>query len=149
MIRAAMKRRLALTLVLAALPAAALSACGSESVDVPGASASVENGAQLFAERCSGCHTFSAAGAQGSATEVSDRERVDGPNFDVRESCYDDALYAIQNGGYSGAIMPSNLVVGKDAQDVSRFLAEYSGKDSEEAASPTGPPAGCKPPPPE
>lgn len=149
MIRAAMKRRLALTLVLAALPAAALSACGSEQIDVPGASASVQRGAQLFSERCSGCHTFSAAGAQGSATEVSDRERVDGPNFNTRKSCYADNLYAIENGGYSGAIMPANLVVGKDARDVARFIAEYSGEDSEEAASPTGPAAGCEPPPPE
>ena len=58
-------------------------------------------GAELFAERCSGCHTFDAAGTQGSANEVSDRERVDGPNFNVRKSCYEDALYAIQNGGYA------------------------------------------------
>jgi mono/diheme cytochrome c family protein len=141
-----MKRRLALIAVIAACPAA-LTACGQESVDVPGASANTENGAQLFAERCGGCHTFEAAGTQGSATEVSDRERVDGPNFNVRKSCYEDALYAIENGGYSGAIMPANIVVGQDAKDVARFIAEYSGKDAEETVSASGPAEECEPPP--
>ncbi len=146
MILAAMKRRLALTLALA-ICAAGIAACGSEQVDVPGASATVERGAQLFAERCSGCHTMEIAGTQGSATEVSDKERVDGPNFNVRKSCYADALYAIENGGYSGAIMPAGIVVGKDADAVARFLAEYSGRDAESAASASGPAAPCDPPP--
>ena len=146
MIVAAMKRRLAMTAVIAAC-AAGLTACGSESVDVPGASASVERGAQLFSERCSGCHSMTVAGAQGSAISPSDKERVDGPNFDVRQACYEDTLFAIQNGGYSGAIMPANIVVGDEAKDVARFIAEYSGQDREEVASPTGPAEECPPPP--
>jgi mono/diheme cytochrome c family protein len=140
-----MKRRLVLLAALAAFPVA-LSACG-ETVDVPGASANSLKGAQLFAARCSGCHTFDSAGAQGSATKVSDRERVDGPNFNVRKSCYEDALYAIQNGGYSGAIMPANIVVGQDAKDVARFIAEYSGKQAKQVVSASGPAVVCKPPP--
>jgi mono/diheme cytochrome c family protein len=142
-----MKRGLVLIAILASFPAA-LTACGSESVDVPGASASTANGAQIFADHCAGCHTFDAAGTQGSATKVSDRERVDGPNFNVRKSCYEDALYAIENGGYSGAIMPANIVVGQDAKDVARFIAEYSGKQAKKIASPSGPAVVCKPPPP-
>lgn len=144
------RRRLivpALVLLLAA--PGALSACGSEEVDVPDATASVQRGAQLFNERCAGCHTFQQAGAQGSATEVSDRERVDGPNFDVRKVCYENALYAIRNGGYSGAVMPGNIAVGREAEDISRFIAEYSGWDATNPASPTGPPVKCPPPPPE
>ena len=39
-------------------------------------------------------------------------------------------LFAIQNGGFSGAIMPANIVVGDDAEAVADFLAEYSGKDA-------------------
>jgi len=140
-----MKRRLVLLAALAAFPVA-LSACG-ETVDVPGASAGTQKGAQLFAARCAGCHTFDSAGAQGSATKVSDRERVDGPNFNVRKSCYEDALYAIQNGGYSGAIMPANIVVGQDAKDVARFIAEYSGKQAKQVVSASGPAVVCKPPP--
>jgi mono/diheme cytochrome c family protein len=149
MIRAVMSvRRLALPVFLAltvAGSALGLTACGSETVDVPGASANVQRGATLFNERCSGCHSMSVAGAQGSATKVSDRERVDGPNFDVRKVCYENSLYALQNGGYSGAIMPANIVVGQDARDVSAFLAEWSGKDADEVASPTGPAVSCPP----
>jgi len=38
-------------------------------------------------------------------------------------------LFAIRNGGFSGAIMPANIVVGKDAERVADFLAAYSGKN--------------------
>jgi len=145
MIRAVMKRRLLLPVLLVVAAAGLLSACGSQGVSVPKATASVQNGAKLFSQRCSGCHTFEPAGAEGSATKVSDRERVDGPNFNVRKVCYDNALYALRNGGYSGAIMPENIVVGKQAQDVAAFVAEYSGKQGAHAASPTGAAVKCPP----
>ena len=35
-------------------------------------------------------------------------------------------LYAIRNGGFSGAVMPENIVVGADAQAVAQFLAKYA-----------------------
>ena len=140
-------RRLLLLALLTISAAGLLSACGSESVDVPNASASTQNGATLFAERCSGCHTMDVAGAQGSATKVSDRERVDGPNFNKRKVCYDAALYAIRNGGASGAIMPGNIVVGTEARDVAAFLAEYSGEQASDPASPGGPAVKCPPAP--
>lgn len=136
-------RRLLLLSLLALAAAGLLSACGSESVDVPTSSASIQNGAQLFSERCSGCHTMDVAGAQGSATKVSDRERVDGPNFNKRKVCYEDTLYAIRNGGASGAIMPGNIVVGSQARDVAAFIAEYSGKQVSDPASPSGPAVTC------
>jgi len=145
MIRAVMTRRLLLSALLVVAAAALLSACGSQSAHVPGAAASVQNGAKLFSERCSGCHTLSTVGAMGSATKVSDRERVDGPNFNVRKVCYENALYALRNGGYSGAIMPENIVVGKQAQDVAAFIAAYSGKEAAHPASPTGPAVVCPP----
>ena len=51
-----------------------------------------------------------------------------GPNFDVRcERPVARVLYAIQNGGFSGAIMPQNVVVGQQAHDVALFVATYSG----------------------
>lgn len=141
-----MKPRRLILLALVSLSAAGvLSACGSQDVEVPGASASVENGAQLFSDRCSGCHTMDVAGAQGGAAEVSDREKVDGPNFNKRKVCYEDALYALRNGGASGAIMPMNIVVGDEARDVALFLAEYSGREAEEPDSPSGPAVQCPP----
>lgn len=122
-------RRPALAALVTASLAFALGACGSQenSVESSNASATVKTGSQLFSERCSGCHTLAPVGAQGSSTKVRDKERVDGPNFDVRKECKSEILYAIRNGGYSGAIMPENLVVGHDAQDVAAFLEQYSG----------------------
>jgi mono/diheme cytochrome c family protein len=66
-------------------------------------------------------------GAQGGATKVHDRERPDGPNFNVRKETSDSVLYAIRNGGFSGAIMPENIVVGKQANDVAAFVSKYAG----------------------
>ena len=83
-------------------------------------------GAVLFSERCSGCHTLKAAGAEGSANRAL---RNQGPNLDERTESVDDVLHAIRNGGFSGAIMPQNIVVGDEAQAVAEFVAEYAGTD--------------------
>lgn len=139
MMRAVMRRR-ALILLSVIVSASALAACGSEGNSVRD-SASIERGSQLFAERCAGCHTLDKVGAQGSATKVRDRERVDGPNFNVRKECAENVLYAIRNGGYSGAIMPENIVVGKDADDVAAFLEKYSGLKAKH--TPGGAPLRC------
>jgi mono/diheme cytochrome c family protein len=120
------RRVLAATAIVAAGLTAA--ACGSEGISTESNdSANVQRGAVLFADRCSGCHTLDVAGAQGGATEVHDRERADGPNFNVRRETSDSVLYAIRNGGFSGAIMPENIVVGQDAADVAAFLSKYAG----------------------
>ena len=74
----------------------------------------------LFEQRCAGCHTLSAAGTHGSAANIRTAERNDGPNFNVRCETDQRVLYAIRNGGFSGAIMPQNIVVGADADDVAR-----------------------------
>jgi mono/diheme cytochrome c family protein len=123
-----MARRL---FIAASLTAAALfaSGCGSESISVPKADAN-HNGAVIFTARCGACHTLSAAGTQGSATNVSDRENVDGPNLDFRKENVPDVLFAIANGGFSGAIMPENIVTGPEAKEVADFVAKYAGKKS-------------------
>jgi hypothetical protein len=59
---------------------------------------------------------------------VRTRERTDGPNFNYRCENYDRVLYAIENGGFSGAIMPQNIVVGPDARAVAAFVSQYSGR---------------------
>ena len=90
-------------------------------------------GAELFVERCSGCHTLKAAGAQGSAN----REfRNQGPNLDQRVETPEDVRFAIRNGGFSGAIMPQNIVAGEEAQAVADFVAEYAGSDVDRPPSP-------------
>jgi mono/diheme cytochrome c family protein len=128
-----MPRRV-LIAVFAIAAAGSLSACGSQGISVA-KNDPTYRGAQLFLERCSGCHTLDKVGAQGSATKVRDRERVDGPNFNVRKEQVDQVLYAIRNGGFSGAIMPENIVVGKDAQAVAEFLAKYSGLKAPKSSS--------------
>ena len=94
-------------------------------------------GAQLFAERCSGCHTLSAAGTQGTANRS---ERVQGPDLDLRTETVEDVIDAIRNGGFSGAIMPQNIVVGEDAEKVAAFVAKYAGQKVEEQPSPSSGP---------
>ena len=115
--------------------ALALGACGSPAIKLA-KSNPYYHGAQLFNEHCAGCHTLDVAGTEGSATKVRDRLRTNGPNFNVRKEQVDQVLYAIRNGGFSGAIMPENVVVGSDAQAVAGFLARYSGL---KAKSPPGP----------
>ena len=91
-------------------------------------------GATVFANnQCSGCHTLTAAGTQGTGNRGL---RTQGPNLDQRTETYDDALFAIQNGGFSGAIMPQNIVVGEEAEALARFVAKYAGSEAEESPRP-------------
>jgi mono/diheme cytochrome c family protein len=123
------RRRLAITGALVVTAAGAV-ACGSQGIssEIASQPANVQHGAQLFSQRCSGCHTLGVVGAQGTTDNVRQRERVDGPNFDTRRETADNVLFAIRNGGFSGAIMPENIVVGRDANDVAAFLSKYAGK---------------------
>jgi mono/diheme cytochrome c family protein len=117
-------------ILIAAVIAAALgiSACGygEEGLAVKQGSSDY-NGAVVFATHCSGCHTLSAAGTQGSGNRG---QRTQGPNLNQREESYNDVLFAIQNGGFSGAIMPQNIVVGEEAEAVAKFVAKYAGVDA-------------------
>ena len=61
-------------------------------------------------------------------------QRPTGPNLDYRKEDHNQVLYAIRNGGFSGAIMPQNIVVGKDAEQVADFVAKYAGSKSIDAA---------------
>jgi cytochrome c551 len=114
--------------------ALALGACGSQGIDVAKTSP-YYRGAVLFRDHCSGCHTLSVVGAQGSASSIKNRVRTNGPNFNIRKENVEQVLYAIRNGGFSGAVMPENVVVGDDAKDVAQFLARYSGSQAQKAPS--------------
>ena len=114
----------------ALLASAALAGgCGSQGLKVA-KSSPYHRGAVLFRDHCSGCHTLSVVGAQGSATSIKNRVRTAGPNFNIRKENVEQVLYAIRNGGFSGAIMPANIVMGHDAQDVALFLERYAGQKS-------------------
>jgi len=113
---------------------------GTQDVEVPKDQRTLRHGAELFGERCSGCHTLDEARAQGSKAEdeVAGGERTNGPNFNVKKENRDDVLFAIRNGGFSGAIMPANIVVGKDAEDVALFVERYAGRQAPQDNSQQG-----------
>jgi len=143
--------------VLAVAAGAVVAACGTQNpnadTDQPpptlaSAPANIRTGAALFTERCAGCHNLDVVGAEGGAVQIKNRERVDGPNFNVRKEDVRSVLYAIRNGGFSGAIMPENIVVGGQAQDVAAFLSKYAGRGRNPTATPSspGPKPGSQPP---
>ena len=121
-----------LALGTAAIAVAAITAaCGTQKITVPKAQVQLHNGAQLFQQRCSGCHTLSYAAANGSASNIRTAQATSGPNFNQRcERPVDRVLYAIENGGFSGAYMPQNVVVGQDALNVAKFVATYAGRQA-------------------
>ena len=120
-----MARRVIYAACIAAA-ALATSGCGSESVSLSKDDPD-HHGATIFVARCGACHTLDVAGTQGSATNVSDRENVAGPNLDSRQENVPDVLFAIANGGFSGAIMPENIATGAEARQIAEFLAKYAG----------------------
>ena len=123
-----MPRRARPRLLALAVAAAALGtgACGEQGIQLSKSDQDYA-GAEIFQQHCSGCHTFEAAGTQGSATNPNDREYVDGPDFDARKEQVDQVLYAIRNGGFSSGPMPQDIVVGEEAEKVAKFVADNSG----------------------
>ena len=119
---------------IAASIALSLAACGKQGISV---SKDDPNyiGAELFATHCAGCHTLSAAGTQGTGNRGL---RTQGPNLDQRTESYRDALFAIRNGGFSGAIMPQNIVTGQEASEVARFVSKYAGSNAQTTVQPPG-----------
>jgi mono/diheme cytochrome c family protein len=106
-----------------ALPAVVLARGGAHKekqapggVDLTDAEA---HGRELFAQNCSTCHTLRAANAVG---------RV-GPNLDQLRPPKVLVLDAIAKGRARGqGQMPSQLLVGGDAQDVAAFVAATAGR---------------------
>ncbi len=124
-------------LLLVALTVALItSACGQEKYDISSVVStsnasykSYESAAQIFHERCGGCHTLSYAAANGSGNNPRTYLAISGPNFNVRcERPVARVLYAIENGGFGGAYMPANIVVGQQARAVAEFVSEFAGR---------------------
>jgi cytochrome c551 len=92
--------------------------------------AEARSGRELFGEHCAVCHTLAAANAIGKV----------GPNLDMVRPPKALVLHTIENGCIPNAtvkteneaclgqgVMPSDVVTGKDAQDVASFVAEAAG----------------------
>ncbi len=121
--------KIAATVAVLLAATIALGACGSQGISVA-KSSPYYRGAVLFRDHCSGCHTLAVVGAEGSASSIKNRVKTNGPNFNIRKENVEQVLYAIRNGGFSGAIMPENIVLGDDAREVAQFLAKYSGSQA-------------------
>jgi mono/diheme cytochrome c family protein len=90
-----------------------------------------KHGRELFGEHCAVCHTLAAANAEGKV----------GPNLDTLKPPKSLVLHTIQNGCLPNppsnspevclgqGVMPSNVVLGRDAQDVASFVAKVAGKE--------------------
>jgi mono/diheme cytochrome c family protein len=128
-----MPRRLVVALAVAG--SALVASCGEEGIQLAKSDPDYE-GAKIFQQHCSGCHTLAAAGTEGSATNPNDREYKDGPNFNQRKETKEGVLYAIRNGGFSSGPMPQDIVVGEDAEKVADFVAKYSGREASTAPTP-------------
>lgn len=114
----------------AATAALLATGCGGK-IEVSKSDQPAHHGAVLFNERCSGCHSLNTANAYGSRplkTPLKYTERTNGPDFNTRKEDKESVLFAIRNGGFSGAIMPANIVVGQDAQELADFVSQNAGK---------------------
>jgi plastocyanin len=107
--------------IVLAAGAAVLGACGNETKP------DQATGKELFTQRCGACHVLANAGTKG----------VTGPNLDFAfKKSIEDGLGRSTIRGVvreqiafpQGGQMPANLVTGKDAEDVSAYVADAIGK---------------------
>jgi mono/diheme cytochrome c family protein len=126
--------RLLLVAIAALGVVLAAAACGTQRISIPKSDPDYSQDAQaavLFSQRCGGCHTLSYAGTHGSGANPRTYESINGPNFNVRcERPAIRVLYAIENGGFSGAYMPQNIFVGQQAREVAMFVSRYAGRQA-------------------
>ena len=130
--------RYAFCLLAAVGAALVVSACGTNHIGVPQSAAKSDpkyaadqQAAQLFNQRCGGCHTLSYAGTHGSGQNPRTYAAINGPNFNVRcERPQIRVYYAIINGGFGGGEMPQNIVVGKQARELAHFVSEFAGREA-------------------
>lgn len=104
------------------IPAAVMAANSDNNKNASGGvelNSNQTKGRELFAQNCGTCHTLKAAGTSG---------RV-GPNLDELRPPKALIVNAIALGRARGnGQMPSQLLVGQDAQDVASFVAAAAGR---------------------
>jgi mono/diheme cytochrome c family protein len=93
--------------------------------------AAEKRGRELFGDHCAVCHTLAAANAIGKV----------GPNLDTLKPPESLVLHTIANGCLPNApsssqatclgqgVMPADLIAGRDAEDVAKFVDRVAGKE--------------------
>jgi cbb3-type cytochrome c oxidase subunit III len=117
--------------------------CGTGGLSEGG---SASSGAQLFTEKCGGCHTLRAAGTQGTIgpnlDEAFAQPRADGiPNSTIQNVVHDQIKYPSPP-QISADVppMPKNLVTGDDADSVAAYVASVAAVPGAPVATPPPPP---------
>ncbi len=109
----------------ALLAAAALLAGGCGTGGKATVQGDQQNGAKLFTAKCGGCHTLAAAGTSGTLGPNLD-DAFSGPKAQhFKESTLENVV--LDQIREASAPMPANLVTGKDAVDVSAYVAAVAG----------------------
>jgi mono/diheme cytochrome c family protein len=79
----------------------------------------IAHGKTIFRQTCASCHSLAAVNARG----------ITGPNLDnIGPVTQQRVLNAIRIGGTGQGRMPQNLLQGKDAQDVAKFVSSVAGR---------------------
>jgi mono/diheme cytochrome c family protein len=117
--------------------ALALMALGGCAVKHP--TANLVHGKQLFVSKCGACHTLNHAnttGAIGPNLDVAFRQdRADGiKSTSIQGLVFNWILYPNQNPS-SGAIMPTGLYKGQDAQDVAAYVAAVASRGGQDTGA--------------
>lgn len=118
-------RRRVVTGVAAIAAMLVAAGCGGEDADLV-------NGKALFVQNCGNCHTLERAGTQGAQgpnlDEAFGPARSDGLGEQTVQGVVREQISQVQ----AGSIMPEDLVVGQDAQDVAAYVAEVAGMPGED-----------------
>jgi cytochrome c6 len=82
------------------------------------ANADLTAGKLIFQQNCGTCHTLADAGTNGQVGPVLDQVKPDMKRV----------LAALKNGGLGSGTMPANIVTGKEAQQVAKYVSTVAGK---------------------
>jgi mono/diheme cytochrome c family protein len=83
-----------------------------------GGNAELAQGKTIFTQTCGTCHTLADAGTNGKVGPVLDQIKPDEKRV----------LKALKIGGTGTGTMPANLVTGKEAQAVAKYVSTVAGK---------------------
>jgi mono/diheme cytochrome c family protein len=107
-----------------AVPAVVIANAGQGRGGTPGLASKsdtgdIGHGKTIFRQTCASCHSLAAVNARG----------ITGPNLDnIGQVTPQRVLNAIRIGGTGQGRMPQNLLQGKDAQDVAKFVSSVAGR---------------------
>lgn len=118
---------------------AALAATGCGTPGLSEASeGDTQRGKELFVEKCGSCHVLQDAGTRGTIGPNLDdafrQSRADGLGEDtIRSVVRGQIAYPVEEPPTGATGMPADLVVGEDAESVSRYVATVAGRPGQSA----------------